>query len=224
MKYTYIKILAILTLLFSQTASGEYKLLTKGFKIELKDKVVEVVEDPFNNYENHTTYLLSELTRSEFDNPATGYTTNSKMTVHGEAFGSPHWGARYPYHVFKDTLLTDSIDLSLETETYAPNSGDAVLGFVFNEGKIIKKAVLKGVRLSASVIYPRNYRYEASHDGVNWVALSSNYSPPLSKNDDEIAFYRFDNTTAYKYYQIRLMNGSTYSSSYHYISSLFFYE
>lgn len=221
MKKKYIAI--ILSLLFSQSVFGEYKLLTKGFKFELKN-AEEVISSPLKSYENHTTYLLSELSSADFDFPATGYTTNNKITINGEAFGSPYWGSRYPYNVFKDTLLTDSINLSLETETYTPNSGNAVLGFIFNEKKIIKSAVLKGVKVNGNIIYPRSYRYEASNDGVNWVSLSSDYSPPLSKKDDELAFYRFDNDTAYKYYQIRLMNGSTYSSSYHYISSLFFYE
>ncbi len=223
------KVLFLTGVLLSMNAHSEYKMLMGSNKIDVpKVSVEEELQQGWSKYDPHVVYKLTEMDVSLFSSPSTGFTSSSSNTSEGNVFGSPHWSTRSPYKAMRPGYEKKTTELGIYEESYTSSSGNAVLGFTFNEPKIIKKALYIGwydySDTMNKVAYPNSFRFEASQDGVTWVAISDWYTPPSSNNEDEFVVYKFNNDVAYKSYQIRMQSGSTIRAQYQYVKSLFFYE
>ena len=222
------KIAFMLLCLFPSFLFAEYRIqMTKNNTIDIPE-VSSVIEAPdWSIYETHVTYRLDEMDVSLFSSPATGFTNGTRETSEGVVLGSNHWSTRSPYKAMRPGYEKKTTELGIYEESYTSASGNAILGFTFNDPKVIKKALYIGwydYEGELKVAYPNSFRFEGSQDGVSWIAISDWYTPPASKGEDEFVVYKFDNDTAYKNYQIRMQNGSTIRPQYQYVKSLFFYE
>ena len=207
---------------------AEYRIQMTSDKVIDIPEVSSVIAGPdWSSYDTHVTYKLSEMDASLFSSPATGFTSGTNETTEGVVLGSAQWSTRAPYKAMRPGYEKKTAELNIYEESYTSASGNAILGFTFNEPKVITKALYVGwydYETEFKVAYPNSFRFEGSHDGSSWVPISDWYTPPASKGEDEFVVYKFDNETAYKSYQIRMQNGSTIRAQYQYVKSLFFYE
>lgn len=156
----------------------------------------------------HTDELLKERTSIQEHGQSFVPTMSSNTTPEGEVISSGNTGENYAWNAFDGNPST----------FWSIKSTTGFIGYKLSEKAIVKDYTLTNRNLESSSagsgndMSPKNWSFEGSDDGENWIVLDSRHSVTDWSLLAEKTF-KTNNNTAYLYYRLNITdnNGSEYT-------------